>query len=159
RADALAWLDAERSNLVAVATFAAEVGPWSVAWSLSYVLRGYFHLRMFTVEWLSLAGAGLTAAVRDGHLAAQAAARLGLGDLQWRISRYPQAIEHYSAATALAAQAGWVQGEAAVHGHLGIVYQQSGRLDRAVDQFRQALAIADRTGWQAGQAANLENLG
>src|SRR5262249_12887801 len=73
---ALAWLDAERENLVAAATQAAEQGPRPVAWRLADALRGYFHLRMHTVDWLAVAGAGLTAAQLDGDLAAQAALRL-----------------------------------------------------------------------------------
>jgi DNA-binding SARP family transcriptional activator/tetratricopeptide (TPR) repeat protein len=156
---ALAWLDAERRNLVAAIQVATDHGPRRSAWLLADALRGYFHLRMSTVEWDFVAHAGAAAADLDGDVAAHAAARLSLGDLYWRISRYPAAIEHYALAATLAGQAGWDRGQGAVHGNLGNVYQQSGRLAQAAENYRAALAIAERTGWVTGQAANLDNLG
>jgi DNA-binding SARP family transcriptional activator len=158
RAEALAWVDTERTNLVAAMKVAAESGPHPLAWRLADGLRGYFHLRMCAVDWLSGARAGLAAAIRDREPAAEAAAELSLGDLHWRISRYPAAIEHYGRAAEAAGRAGWSLGEAAVHGNQGIVYQQSGRLDLAVDRFQRALSIATTIGWRPGEAANLENL-
>jgi DNA-binding SARP family transcriptional activator len=157
-AEALAWLDTERTNLVAAMEVAALSGPHELAWRLADGLRGYFHLRMCAVDWLSGARAGLAAAIRDREPAAEAAAELSLGDLHWRISRYPAAIEHYGRAAEAAGRAGWSLGEAAVHGNQGIVYQQSGRLDLAVDRFQRALSIAATIGWRPGEAANLENL-
>jgi DNA-binding SARP family transcriptional activator len=157
-AEALAWVDTERTNLVAAMEVAAETGPHALAWRLADGLRGYFHLRMCAVDWLSGARAALAAAVRDREPAAEAAAELSLGDLHWRISRYPAAIEHYGRAAEAAGRAGWSLGEAAVHGNQGIVYQQSGRLDLAVDRFQRALSIATTIGWRPGEAANLENL-
>jgi DNA-binding SARP family transcriptional activator len=161
-AAALAWLDAERANLVAAAVHAADHGPRPVGWRLADALRGYFHLRMVTVDWLAVARAGLAAAEMDadgrGAGAGQAAARLSLGDLHWRLSRYPEAIEHYAAAATLAEAAAWPQGQAAVHGNLGNVYQQSGRLTQAAAEYRQALDIAEETGWARLEAANLDNL-
>jgi DNA-binding SARP family transcriptional activator/Tfp pilus assembly protein PilF len=154
-AAALAWLDTERANLVAV----VRHGPPALGWALSDLLRGYFHQRMCIVDWLTVARAGLAAARRDGNLGAQAAAELSLGDLYWRRSRYPTAIEHYTRAAELAERAGWPRGQAAVHGNLGNVLQQSGALDRAADHYRQALAAAERLDWTVGIAANLENLG
>jgi DNA-binding SARP family transcriptional activator/Tfp pilus assembly protein PilF len=158
RADALAWLDAERTNLVAAMEVAAESGPYALAWRIADGLRGYFHLRMCAVDWLSAARAARAAAVRDREPAAEAAAELSLGDLHWRISRYPAAIEHYGRAADAAGRAGRPLVEAAVHGNQGIVYQQSGRLDLAVDRFQRALSIATTIGWRPGVVANLENL-
>ena len=154
-AAALAWLDAERANLVA----AAVHGPPPVGWALSDLLRGYFHQRMSTVDWLAVARAGRAAAEHDGNLPARAAAELSLGDLHWRLSRYPDAIAHYQRAATLAEKAGWRHGHGAVLGNLGNVYQQSGALDQAAEHYRQALAVAEELGWTVGVSANLENLG
>jgi DNA-binding SARP family transcriptional activator len=151
RADALAWLNAERANLVAVAGRAG--------WPLSDALRGYFHLGMDTVGWLAVATAALADADRTGDLAAQAGARLSLGDLHWRMSNYPRSMAEYAAAEQLAGRAGWLLGQSAVLGNLGNVYQQSGALADAADRYRKAFAIAEEAGWAGGQAANLENLG
>jgi len=154
-AGALAWLDAERANIVAAVTH----GPARFGWTVSDLLRGYFHQRMCTVDWLTVATAGLTAAQRDGNVQAQAAAELSLGDLHWRLSRYPEAIVHYRQSAELAAKAGWVHGAGAVHGNLGNVYQQGGALDQAVEEYQKALANAERLNWGVGIGANLENLG
>jgi tetratricopeptide (TPR) repeat protein len=165
-AAALAWLEAERANLVAMVDATATAGPRSAAWLLADGLRGYFHLRMHTVDWLAVAGQALAAAAadsrespamdaREGH----AAAELSLGDAYWRMSRYPESIAHYTRAAELAAETGWLRGLAAILGNLGNVLQQSGRLAEAADHYAEALAIATETGWVNGQAANLENLG
>jgi DNA-binding SARP family transcriptional activator len=158
-AAALAWLDVERANLVALAVGAAEQGRPSLAWQLADALRGYFHLRMCTVDWLTVAVAALSAAEAAGDVPAQAAARLSLGDLHWRISRYAEATAHYREAAALAARGGWGRGAVSIHGNLGNVYQQSGALRDAAQEYQRALALAEQTGWLHGRAANLENLG
>ena len=158
-AAALAWLDAERANLVATVGSTAAEGPRAAAWLLADSLRGYFHLRMHTVDWLAVAGHGLAAAAADSAGDGQVAAELSLGDAHWRLSRYPEALDHYTRAAELAATTGWERGRAAVLGNLGNVLQQSGRLDEAAARYAEALAIAGKTGWFTGLAANLENLG
>jgi DNA-binding SARP family transcriptional activator/tetratricopeptide (TPR) repeat protein/DNA-binding XRE family transcriptional regulator len=158
RASALAWLDDERANLVALVLSAAEHGPRPVAWLLADALRGYLHLRMHVVDWLTLARTGLAAGEAEGDERAQAAARLSLGDLHARQSR-PEAIEHYRQAVRLARQTGWRQAEPAAVGNLGGVYWQSGQLQEAADHFNQALVLNRRTGRLDGAAATLSNLG
>jgi hypothetical protein len=59
---ALAWLDAERANLVAAVVTASNNGSGPAAWLLSDALRGYFWLRVPLVDWLAVAQAALTAA-------------------------------------------------------------------------------------------------
>jgi DNA-binding SARP family transcriptional activator len=156
-ARALAWLDAERPNLLAAVRCAAEQGL-AVAWLLADTLRGYFYLRMYAVDWLAVARAGLAAAHAAGDLPGQAAAHISLADLDWRYSRNQQAIDHYAAALAVSLQTGWLQGQASILGNLGTVYWQLGQPLRAADHYQQALAISRSTGWLQGQAMNLGNL-
>ena len=159
RDQALAWLDAERPNLVAAVEQAAEQGSRSFAWRLSDTLRGYFWLRMATLEWLAVARAGLAAAEADGDLLGQGAAELSLGDVHRCQSRYAEAIGHYLRARARNQEAGWVDGQAAALGNLGNVYWRAGRLREAAEQHTLALALDQETGRLAGQAASLANLG
>ena len=156
---ALAWLDAERANLVAAVQHAGAHGLQAAAWLLADSLRGYFWLRMHTVDWLTVARAGLAAAEADGDLRGQAAARLSLADLHNRQGRYQQAVEHYSRASRLARESGWPEGESTTPSNLGIVYWQSGRLREAADHLTRALEIDRETGWLAGQAVKHGNLG
>jgi tetratricopeptide (TPR) repeat protein len=156
REEALAWLDAERPNLLAAVEDAAEHGPRPFVWLLSDVLRGYFWLRLLTVDWIEVARAGLAAAEADRDPAGQGAAHLSLGDVHRCLSRYDQAIAHYRRADALAREAGWVAGRAAA---LGNAYWRAGRLQEAAEQHRLALALDQEAGSLAGQAASLANLG
>ena len=139
-ASALAWLDLERVNLVAVVRHAAEHGPRPVAWLLADALRGYFWLRMNTVDWSHTADRALHAAEleRDHH--GQAAALLSLADIHYRHGDYAQARHHYTRALAACRSAGWVDGEVAALGNLGIVHQQSGHVREAADNYARALA-------------------
>jgi DNA-binding SARP family transcriptional activator/Flp pilus assembly protein TadD len=156
---ALAWLDAERSNLLAAVLYAAEHGPRPLAWLLADALRGYFWLRVHTVDWLAVAHAGLAAAQADQHLRAQAAAHLSIADVCWRQSRDQQAVQHYSQALALNRATGWPEGQAAALGNLGNVYWRSGKLEQATNRYREALALNRQIGWLEGQVVNLANLG
>jgi len=158
-AQALAWLDAERTNLVAAIGHAAEHGPRPYAWRLNDAVRGYFHLHPHAVDWLSAAGAGLAAALADEDLHGQAAAHLSLADASRYQSRYQQALKHYTCAMNAAQQVGWSHGEAAGVGNLGLVYWETGQLKQAIEQLTRALAIYQRLGSVPGQVANLTNLG
>jgi tetratricopeptide (TPR) repeat protein len=157
--EALAWLDAERPNLLAAIRHAGAAGPRPAAWLLADALRGYFWLRMSTVEWLAAAHAGLAAAEADDELRAQAVAQLSLADAYLHQSRYQQAVEHFTRALTLSGQTGWLAGQATVLCNLGLVYWQSGRLPEAADHLSQALVIARQTGQIASQAVVLGNLG
>ncbi|MFI5592008.1 BTAD domain-containing putative transcriptional regulator [Amycolatopsis sp. NPDC051758] len=158
-AEASAWLDAERGNLVAAVRHAAHSGPAPMAWLLADALRGYFWVCMRRVEWLATAEAGLAAAEAAGDPRAQAATRLSLADLHFRQGRYRPAVRHYTAALLFARQAGWVEAQAAVLGNLGCVYWQSGRLADAASRFERGLALSRRTGQPAGEAVAFGNLG
>lgn len=158
-ANASAWLDAERPNLVAAVRHAAETGLREPAWSLADALRGYFFATMYTVDWAMVARDALAAARLGGHLPGQAAAHISLGGLHWRQGRYEDALLHHKAALQLAAAAGWAEAQAASLGNIGTVYAERGQLDEAVNHVRQALAVNERLGWRQGQAVNHLNLG
>jgi tetratricopeptide (TPR) repeat protein len=156
---ALAWLDAERANLVAVVAYAAEHGPRQAAWLLADALRCYFVRRMYTVDGLAVAHAGLAAAQADGEGRAEAAARLSFADFHARQGRYLPAVEHCTQALTHARRTGWLDGQATALGKLGIIYWQLGRLQEAAEQYTEALTIDRTTGRRSGQAVRLNNLG
>jgi DNA-binding SARP family transcriptional activator/tetratricopeptide (TPR) repeat protein len=159
RAEALAWLDGERANLVAVGVLAAEQGPRSVAWRLADTLRGYFWIGWHHPDWSALAAAALTAAEAEGDSPALAAAQLNFGDLFLRRNQQRQAVEHYTRAAGLLRLAGWVDGQAAVFGKLGLVYRESGDATKAADCYQRALALAAQTRSPVREAGALGNLG
>jgi DNA-binding SARP family transcriptional activator/tetratricopeptide (TPR) repeat protein len=158
-AAALAWLDAERANLVAAIRHAAEHGPRSVAWLLADALRGYFWLGMHIVDWQHATQTALTAAEADGDLPAQAAAQLSLADSHLRQGRFEQAIERYEAALTLAERTGWALCEAAATCELGVIYRDSGRLRHAIEYFDRGLKLCRANGWRHGEAVTLRQRG
>jgi tetratricopeptide (TPR) repeat protein/transcriptional regulator with XRE-family HTH domain len=159
RAQALAWLDAERSNLVAAVQHAAEHRPRPLAWLLADALHGYLWQGMYVVDWSAVAEAALAAAQAEGGSRAQSAAQLSLADLNLCLGRYRQAVDHYSRALALNQQTGWLEGQAATLSKLGVAYARSGQLAEAADHHHRALALNQRIGRLGGQATNLGNLG
>jgi DNA-binding SARP family transcriptional activator/Tfp pilus assembly protein PilF len=158
-ADASVWLDAERANLVAAVSYAAEHGPPAAAWRLADALRGYLYSRMYTVDWLTVAEAGLVAAGADGDPRARAAAHVGLASVHWATGRHREALDHFTAALPLARAAGWSEGESGILGNLGNLSWALGRLDQAATYYGQALALYRRNGQAALEATALSNLG
>jgi tetratricopeptide (TPR) repeat protein/transcriptional regulator with XRE-family HTH domain len=159
RAGALAWLDAERANLVAAVEHAADQGPRPSAWLLADALRGYFWQSRQMVDWLAVARASLAAATAEGDRQAQAAAERTLGDACECLGDYDRAAGHYRRALPLARQAGWLEGEAVILSDIGELLAELGQLQRAADCLAQALALHRRTGYKAGQATVLDYLG
>jgi DNA-binding SARP family transcriptional activator/tetratricopeptide (TPR) repeat protein len=157
-AKALAWLDAERANLVTAITHASRHRPLSVVAVLADALRGYFWLRMYTVDWHAVARAGLATAEACDDLEARTAALLSLADAHYRLGQYRQAIDHSLRALAAGRESGWRQGQAAAHNNLGNLYKESGHLSRAAAHHRRALAVNRRSGRLASQVNNLGNL-
>ena len=158
RTDALEWLDAERSNLVTSIVDAARTGR-PAAWLLADGLRGYFFLRMYTVDWLSVASTALAAAESAGDLSGQAAAHLSLSDVHRRLGRYGPSIEHVRRALDLAVEGGWTDGESVALGNLGNAYAESGRLADAAAAYSRAARTGEQAGRTAAAAVFLGNLG
>ena len=159
-AAALAWLDAERANLVAAVQHAGTHGPRPAAWLLADALHAYFYGRRHMVDWQAVAAAALAAAEEEGDTQARAAAHRSLGMARHQcVGDYTHAAGCFARALELARQAGWVQGEGAILSDLSFVHAQLGQLDQAADHYGQALALHRRTGRRAGQATALGNLG
>jgi tetratricopeptide (TPR) repeat protein len=158
-ATALAWLEEELPNLVAMVRHTAEVGPHPVAWSLADALRGFFWIRWYADDGLAVGAASLAAAVADDDAYGLAAAHLCLAQVNRRLTRHEQAIDHFGQARMQARRAGWSQGEAAALGGSAISYNDRGRLAEAAAHYRSGLEIFQRTGSLGGQAVSLTNLG
>ena len=156
--DALAWLEAERHNLVIAVGHAARHGPRRAAWLLADALRGYFHLRRYTSDWFTVANAALDAARRERDPAGQAAARHSLGTAYRSIGENHEALREYAKGLGLARRCGWRQSEATALGNLGIVNRKLGRLRPTARQLDAALVIDRQLGRRAGEANNLTML-
>ncbi|GAA3349421.1 BTAD domain-containing putative transcriptional regulator [Amorphoplanes nipponensis] len=159
-AAALAWLDAERSTMVALVRHGAGIDALRrCSWLLADTLRGYFWTRRYAEDWLTTAAGGLAAAEAAGDPHGRAAAHLSLAQAYRSLSRHDAAVEHFARARVDAGRAGWRQGEAAALGSIANLYRDQGRLADAAEHHRQALAIYRDTGGRGGEAVSLGNLG
>jgi DNA-binding SARP family transcriptional activator/tetratricopeptide (TPR) repeat protein len=158
-AAALAWLDAERPNLVAIAAYTAAHGwPGHTIW-LSTTLFRYLDAGAHFHDAVSIHTDAKNAARQTGDPAAEAYASANLGVVHMRQGHYEQAAEHYLQALLLFSQTGDRVGEARTLTHLGLVNWRQGRYQQAAERHGQALARCRQTGNLVGEANALSNLG
>jgi tetratricopeptide (TPR) repeat protein len=156
--DASAWLDAERSNLVALVTAAAAAGRSTTAYTLGDTLAGYFWLRRHTADWLVVAQAALAAAVAADDPRAQAASHRHLSGVYLSIGRSHEATAELERALALARRAHWPEGQAAMLNARALAAQVVGDSDRAETDYLEALALYRAAGVATGEPVVLSNL-
>ncbi|MGN9908965.1 BTAD domain-containing putative transcriptional regulator [Phytohabitans sp. LJ34] len=155
---ALSYLDAERLNLAAGITAAAEILP-EYAWHLADALRGYFHSHSTTDQWRAAVATGLAAAVRAGDLPGQAVMHLSLGTLSWQLARYEEALHEMEQARAISNAAGLSTVEAAALSNAGVVHLELGHLPEGSAMFRAVLDLTRGGGHEFMTANALVNLG
>lgn len=158
RAAAMAWLEAERPNLVATIVHLAGHDHHAEAWAMADLLNGYFVLRMHLTDWRTVAEAGAAAAEADGDPLARAATELNLGmELLARV-RTEECLERFGRAAELAREAGWLECEAVAVNNIAAGVWAAGRVDEAVDRLTEALELHRAAGRRAGEAVTLANL-
>lgn len=160
---ALAWLEAERGNLVAAilqATHSADGScPRELAGQLSRALFGFFVVRGHWQDWVRVNQAVLDAARRAADRAGEANALADLGSAYEWLGRYPEAIANHGEALALFRELGDGDGEAGSLNNLGSIHDRLGRLPEAIACLRESLGIFRRLGKRRGEATSLNNLG
>ncbi|MFC4107958.1 AfsR/SARP family transcriptional regulator [Micromonospora zhanjiangensis] len=156
--EALAWLDAERVNLVAAARHAGTHGPAELTWHLADALRGYFAARRLDDDWEQVTSAGLAAAEAAGEPYAQSAMHHSLGLLHGYRAEYPPAHEHYQRAIALRQAAGRDDATGPLYNNLGMLYTSRGMNDEAKEYFRRGIAVERSRPSPSGIATKLANL-
>jgi DNA-binding SARP family transcriptional activator len=157
--EALAWLDGERTNIVALVREGVRLGLARQTIRLADAFRGHLHRRMHMVEWEIVAQAGLEAATVEGEALALAAARLSLGIHSIMRGRYHEALGESSQAVAFAQRGDWTDGEASGLNNLGIAHAELGNLDEAAEFFGRSLVLERAAGRTSNQATRLGNLG
>jgi DNA-binding SARP family transcriptional activator/Flp pilus assembly protein TadD len=157
-AAALAWLDARRSALVAIAAHAADHGWPGHAIGLAATVFRYLDAGHFT-EAAAMHRHACRAAAQSGDRAAEAAALTMLGAAEIAQGRLRQATSHLEQALALCRADGDRIGEARALGHLGLADYCRGRYGRSATCHRRALAIYLELGEHIGEARELHALG
>ncbi|QUQ69785.1 AfsR/SARP family transcriptional regulator [Kutzneria sp. CA-103260] len=157
--EALAWLDAERANLIAAVAQAEETGPLPAAWGLADALHRYFRGHRLSNEGVMTARIGLTAALRSGDGRAEAVMRQALGTLAWDLSDYDEAVDQVTLALSYYREMGPDHAVIEALTDLGGVYGERGEVERAAACFEQALEVTKVVDSPAGHATTLFKLG
>ena len=157
-AAALAWLDTQRSTLVAVAAHAADHGWPGHAIGLAATIFRYPDVGHFT-DAAAMHTHARRAAARAGDRTAEAAALTMLGAADAARGRLRQATSHLAQALALCRADGDRIGEARALGNLGMANYCQGRYQQSAGCHRKALAIYQEAGDHAGEARELHGLG
>jgi DNA-binding SARP family transcriptional activator/tetratricopeptide (TPR) repeat protein len=156
---ARAWLDAQRTTLIAAAAYAAENGWPGHAIRLAGVLWRYLATGTHLPEAITLLTWARRAAAASGDRAAEAEALTNLGITDARVGRFQPAAGRFQQALAFYGGIGDDAGRARALQNLGIVLIQEGRYADAVGYVREALALYREVGDRVGILRALGNLG
>lgn len=157
---ARAWLDAERTTLLAAAGRAAEVeGLHGQCWQLARTVTGFLFDAVRTQEALHLNLLALSAAERAGDRLGLAHIHHGLAQVLAWAQEYARGREHLNRALLLFTELGDVRGQARCHGLLGFYHDRAEDHEAAVGSAQEALALHRAVDDPAGVAGVLNNLG
>ncbi|MFE9203330.1 tetratricopeptide repeat protein [Micromonospora sp. NPDC007230] len=158
-ADARAWLDAERVNLVAAVGHAAAGGWPAHATALAATLRLYLDTAAHHVDALAVHRHALDAARGAGDRAGEGTALHNLAKVCWRLGRYDEAYDHLRRALPIHRDTGDRQAEAGALETLGATCYSVGRYDDAIDHYGRAALIHREGGDRVAEATVLNNIG
>jgi DNA-binding SARP family transcriptional activator/tetratricopeptide (TPR) repeat protein len=156
---ALAWLDAERANLVAACSYAATHGWQDHTIRLAAVLYRYLETGSHYPDALAVHAHAVHAAHDTGNPAAEGHALVNLGAADYQQGRFRQAAERFEQAIALSRRAGERSAEARALSNLALAHYQQGRYPQAVHLAQHAHALCCEIGDRFGEAATLDYLG
>jgi tetratricopeptide (TPR) repeat protein len=161
-AQALAWTELERGNLLAAVGQAASAAPALPAELAGQLARALSACLDRSGHWHDLRRASeiaLELARRGSDSAGQAYAHGDLGFACRRLGRYREAATHLEAALSLFRELDDLPGQAYSLGSLGNVHSATGHYPEAIDFQKQSLCLQQDLRDPLGQATCLVNLG
>lgn len=158
-ADALAWLEAERENLVRAVAIADEHELVEACWQMADALFRFYELRRYVGDWQQVNEVALRATQRAGLREVEGRMRNGVGYVYAQQAQFDQALAHLEAALALRVQAGDHAGAGRTLKNLGDVRIQLGQPEQALECYQQAWAISREVGDRHRQGQALHGLG
>ncbi|MYR45094.1 tetratricopeptide repeat protein, partial [Streptomyces sp. SID5910] len=153
-AEALAWLDAERDNLVALVAAARTAGRWRSALTLTLNLQRYLEDHWHGAD-AYLCGTHAVAAARHLSPVDHAAALTTLGNACRLTGRLDEAVERLTEAAEVAADAGHPRTVGSALHNLGLAHALRGELPAAEAAHRRDVDLSRRQGDRQGEATAL----
>ncbi|MFC0626513.1 ATP-binding protein [Kribbella deserti] len=154
RDEALAWLEAERVNLVACGLRAADQGLPGHAVDLSSILYRYLDDAGHYADGEVLH----TRAAQVAPRASRGKALSSLGVVYWRLGKFGEAREVYAEALAIATADGDHRERIRALINLGLVLERVGSYGEALANYYQAIEIATSIGSRVATAHALHNV-
>lgn len=158
RARALAWLDRERTALVAAVRWAAEDRYARLSVQLAEYLAEYLEWRRYFDDWITVASAARDAAHRTGDRRAEGVGWDYLGLALRHAGRTDEAIDAHLRALGLSRAEGHRGGEAIQWGHLANALLVAGRPEEAIDAHLRARTLHQTHGHAQAEADEWNNL-
>jgi tetratricopeptide (TPR) repeat protein len=159
RPAALAWLDAERPNLVAAISLAADTGHDSHARDIPLALFGFFDLRKHWAAWIATHQIALSAARRLGDRRGEGIVLNNLGVAYRQRRRFDEALTCHAQALNISESTGDRHGEGRALNNSGITYRDLRQFDDALACLQRAIATYREISDRRGEAEALYNLG
>ncbi|HEV2373204.1 MAG TPA: BTAD domain-containing putative transcriptional regulator [Streptosporangiaceae bacterium] len=156
---ALAWFEAEYTNLVAALGQAHETGQDQACWQLAATLRTFSSMRRYWTDMVECARTGVASAHRSGEVMGGLHAQRMLGEGYVGLQRFEEALDCFQRVVSVYREVGDRQCEGTALNDLGATYGEMGRLEDAERCFAQALDIARETQDPANECIALGNLG
>lgn len=138
--DAIAWINTERDNLVAVVDLAGQ-RRWPEAWQLLRSLRPYIERETPPSDWARVHTAVLEATRLSGDLEGQAATLIGLGLVHRRLGHAQSELKHLEDALDICRSAKDPRGQAESLLMLAGLHERDNDLATAVELANTALTI------------------
>lgn len=159
RAAALAWLELELGNYMAVLKAAHRHGLHEAVWQICEALWGLFLLHKHYRQWIEAHEIGIAAARACGDPVAEARMLEALGFAYLNLKDFEAARQHHHLALRLEQEADHQIGEASALEGLGIAELATGNIDPAIEFFTRAQRIHQRLGRPRGVALMRRHIG
>ncbi|HTJ67665.1 MAG TPA: BTAD domain-containing putative transcriptional regulator [Actinospica sp.] len=157
-ADALGWLESERTNLMAAVRLASDRGMHRDVVGLTHFLVSYYDLSKRWDDWIATHELAARSAAALGDAAAEARALNYSGVAYQQLGRFEQAATHQERALELCRAAGDGRLEAVVCTSVGVTYAIRGETPRALTYMERALTLHREHGNADGETIALNNL-
>jgi tetratricopeptide (TPR) repeat protein len=156
---ALAWLEAERPNIVAAIRQASLSGWDRLTWELSEDMFNFFNIRKYWRDWQDISRLGLQAAQRAADLHAQARMLHNYGYVLRDRRSYQEAIALIEDSIATFRKLGDRFWEGRALGTLGTAYRGQQNFQQAVNCYERSLTIRREVHDELGEGQVLQALG
>ena len=153
-AEAMAWLEAERADLIAAITELSKHRRHTSVLRLSLTFGAFFFASGYVNDWIAVFGLALQAARKLADRRAEAEVLRQLGLAYWRSGDHRLALKHHRWALAMEQADADPHGEAETLNKIGFALDRTGPVTEALDHQRRALDLSRSAGdrWREGRA-------